>query len=168
MEVNVSEILKNEGFKKEFYFFEDIGNNTIEFFGEKIYITKPVEIEGYAINYEGKIRLNMNIETEINRSCSRCLGSYNEKLNIDAEYVFVINPDNQSKDEILIKGETIALDEYVMDEITSQMAMKPLCKSDCKGLCPKCGKNKNYEKCECILDEIDPRLQVLSSFFKKK
>ncbi|HHY77392.1 MAG TPA: DUF177 domain-containing protein [Clostridiales bacterium] len=168
MEVSISEILVNEGIKKEFYFFEDIDNNIIEFFGEKISIKKPIKVEGYAVNYEGKIRLYINIQTELARSCSRCLGLYNEMIDIDAEYVFVTSPDKQSNDEILIDGETIILDEYVLDEITSQMTMKPLCKPDCKGLCFKCGKNKNYEECDCTFDEIDPRLQELSRFLRKE
>ena len=41
------------------------------------------------------------------------------------------------------------------------LPMKPLCRTDCRGLCPRCGVNQNFEACACILDEPDERLAVL-------
>lgn len=168
MEVNLMEILKNEGVKKQFLFFETIQETSMEFYGEMIDITKPVKVEGYAINYEGKIRFDMNIQTEIERTCSRCLAAFNEKIDFYADYVFVKSLENQEEDAYLFKGDSISLNEIVIDEIASQMTMKPLCEPDCKGLCPKCGNNKNIDECGCILDEIDPRLEILNSLFEKK
>ena len=41
------------------------------------------------------------------------------------------------------------------------LPVNPLCKTDCKGLCPQCGTNLNNGTCGCIPDEGDPRLAVL-------
>ena len=41
------------------------------------------------------------------------------------------------------------------------MEQKVLCRDDCRGLCPKCGKNLNEGPCGCTKDG-DPRLAVLS------
>ncbi len=38
--------------------------------------------------------------------------------------------------------------------------MKYLCSEDCKGLCPVCGKNLNYEKCGCNEQALDPRMEI--------
>ena len=38
--------------------------------------------------------------------------------------------------------------------------------ADCKGLCPKCGKDLNEGKCNCQTKEIDPRLEVLKKFLQ--
>jgi uncharacterized protein len=38
---------------------------------------------------------------------------------------------------------------------------KRLCSEDCKGLCPYCGKDLNEGRCDCEVDEIDPRFEVL-------
>ena len=40
--------------------------------------------------------------------------------------------------------------------------MKALCKKDCAGLCPTCGKNLNQGKCDCPDDNIDPRWSKLA------
>ncbi|NIV30868.1 MAG: DUF177 domain-containing protein, partial [Anaerolineae bacterium] len=39
--------------------------------------------------------------------------------------------------------------------------MKPLCRADCKGLCPQCGATLNLESCACETERIDPRLELL-------
>ena len=44
------------------------------------------------------------------------------------------------------------------------MEMAVVCDEDCKGLCPKCGKNLNQGECGCVVKEVDPRLAVLQKF----
>ena len=39
--------------------------------------------------------------------------------------------------------------------------MKPLCKDDCAGLCPVCGRNLK-EQCDCRAEAIDPRWSKLA------
>jgi uncharacterized protein len=36
-----------------------------------------------------------------------------------------------------------------------------LCKPDCKGLCPRCGANRNRQPCTCVGD--DPRWEALAN-----
>ena len=40
-----------------------------------------------------------------------------------------------------------------------------LCREDCKGLCPKCGKDLNDGPCKCGEDQ-DPRLAVLAQLLE--
>ena len=46
-----------------------------------------------------------------------------------------------------------------------ELPTKVLCKEDCKGLCPKCGKDLNLGSCDCKTKDIDPRWQALSDLF---
>lgn len=46
-------------------------------------------------------------------------------------------------------GEEIDLGEIVGEEITLALPMRFLCQEDCKGLCPRCGKNLNLGVCSC-------------------
>jgi uncharacterized protein len=46
------------------------------------------------------------------------------------------------------------------------LPMKPLCRADCQGLCPICGRNRNRETCACSTDWVDPRLAVLKTLIK--
>jgi len=46
------------------------------------------------------------------------------------------------------------------EEFVLALPVRALCVSDCKGLCPVCGTNRNESSCGCV-DEADPRLAVL-------
>lgn len=46
-------------------------------------------------------------------------------------------------------GEWLEIDEDIRQEILLNFPMKVLCKQDCKGQCPICGVDLNYEKCSC-------------------
>jgi uncharacterized protein len=41
--------------------------------------------------------------------------------------------------------------------------MRPLCKEDCKGLCPECGVNLNKGDCGCRSGPLDLRLAGLKN-----
>jgi uncharacterized protein len=47
------------------------------------------------------------------------------------------------------------------EEFSLALPVKPLCRPDCKGLCPECGKNLNEGACGCSPDTGDPRLAAL-------
>ena len=47
------------------------------------------------------------------------------------------------------------------------LPMKPLCKPDCKGLCPSCGKDLNLGACGCTHETIDPRWEALKALKEK-
>jgi Predicted metal-binding, possibly nucleic acid-binding protein len=50
---------------------------------------------------------------------------------------------------------------YLWEQFLLAMPENPLCAEDCKGLCPKCGVNRNQGLCACAEDKGDPRLAVL-------
>ncbi len=79
-------------------------------------------------------------------------------------------------EEISLEGED--LDEYFYDEpvisvapiaeerIQMAVPMKPLCREDCRGLCPRCGEDWNVADCGCALESADPRWEVLRNLKK--
>ncbi|MDR1490915.1 MAG: DUF177 domain-containing protein [Desulfovibrio sp.] len=58
--------------------------------------------------------------------------------------------------DIEINPAALAWEEFVL-----ALPAKPLCRNDCRGLCPVCGKNNNRESCSCANEGADPRLDVL-------
>jgi uncharacterized protein len=41
------------------------------------------------------------------------------------------------------------------------LPVSPVCREDCRGLCPECGVNRNEKDCACAREDGDPRLAVL-------
>lgn len=56
------------------------------------------------------------------------------------------------------------LTEVVRQNILLAIPPYPVCRSQCAGLCPQCGRNLNEGPCDCTREHIDPRLQVLKEF----
>ena len=55
----------------------------------------------------------------------------------------------------------IDLNEMMREQFYLALPMKPLCREDCKGLCPQCGTNLNTGTCDCAPVWEDPRLAAL-------
>lgn len=47
------------------------------------------------------------------------------------------------------------------EEFALCVPFKPLCRPDCRGVCPVCGQNRNEGECDCGEDKGDPRLAAL-------
>ena len=55
------------------------------------------------------------------------------------------------------------LKEAVREELILAIDPFVVCDPECKGLCPKCGVNRNTDSCDCTTDEPDPRWDALRS-----
>jgi uncharacterized protein len=92
-------------------------------------------------------------------------------LNIEEEYFPII--DVSSDTPLSLPGElgSFTIDEHHVLDLTEAIRqyallavpMKPLCREDCAGLCPGCGRNLNQGGCDCPPQEADPRWAKLKN-----
>jgi uncharacterized protein len=70
--------------------------------------------------------------------------------------------DEEDEVEVLpiVEGQ-IDIRSLVLEALALSLPMKPLCAPDCRGLCPRCGRNLNQGPCGCATEEADPRLEAL-------
>ena len=108
---------------------------------------------------------------EYTAECARCLRSVESTLELDFEKTAAVegtleNEDND--DYIIIRDGTIDIDEPLTQELLLGLPFRHLCSEECKGLCPKCGKDLNEGDCGCDRKSIDPRLEVLKQLLDKQ
>ena len=60
------------------------------------------------------------------------------------------------------QGDSLLLEDVLREQVLLSLPVRTLCKPDCKGLCPRCGKNRNLEACSCEEGPTDPRWEALS------
>ena len=65
------------------------------------------------------------------------------------------------------QGEGLLLEDVLKEQILLALPVKQLCRANCKGLCPQCGKNLNVESCNCVTAMPDPRWSALEDIRKK-
>jgi uncharacterized protein len=104
-------------------------------------------------------------------TCSRCLKLFTCKIsiNIAEEFFPTIDiitgaklPEPEEPGSFTIdEHHDLDFTEAIRQYIVTAMPMKPLCKEECAGLCPTCGKDLNLEECGCHQEEIDPRWSEL-------
>lgn len=63
----------------------------------------------------------------------------------------------------LYEGEEIDLSPLIREQILLALPTRPLCREDCRGLCPHCGVNLNRGTCGCRAESFDSRLAALRS-----
>ncbi len=163
MIIPISQILGRNGTSQNFTVSEQI-ENTAGYPGVVVFL-EPVKIEGILTNVDENIVLDAKGETEAELPCSRCLApvriKVNFKLNEKFSHAGVLNEEAET-----FSGDQIDLAEVVKRSILSALPMKVVCREDCKGLCPVCGKDLNEGDCGCDTTSIDPRFESLRALFK--
>jgi len=67
--------------------------------------------------------------------------------------------------DALVDEPELNVDELLYKEILMEWPSKILCHDDCKGLCVKCGRNQNFDACDCDKAVLDPRMAAILDVF---
>jgi len=135
-------------------------------------------LTGTAERGERGIELRARFDARVRLGCSRCLEPYETDLGADVELTLV--PDAvelaaedsevSEADALLFYAEAgrVELDAVAREQIYLNLPLKPVCRADCRGLCPTCGENRNRIECGCRSEGVDPRLAPLLEFKKRR
>jgi uncharacterized protein len=121
------------------------------------------------------VRANLRIiESE---SCSRCLKPLQEALSIEFEEEFQSTVDVRTGHPLSgeVDDEAFKIDENHLLDLTEAIrqyreasaVMQPLCRPDCRGLCPRCGQDLNTGDCACSAAPVDSRWSALAGLLSK-
>lgn len=133
--------------------------------------SQPAQIDGYVVNMAGYITLHLTVRLPYRTACARCLAPVDGVFTTQLEKPVATERMLEQEDDVdyvILEGKTLDLDTVVTEELFLTFPQKFLCCEDCKGLCPKCGKNLNEGACACPQKEIDPRLLVLKQLLEKE
>ena len=86
--------------------------------------------------------------------CVRCLSGFEQPLHATFDELYAFDKRSVTESGLILPDDgNIDLEPLVRDYLLIEMPISPLCKADCKGLCPVCGQNLNEEKTEHIHSE---------------
>ena len=101
----------------------------------------PVNYEFKVTAAAGSFLVTGSVRGKVSTRCGRCLAPLTLELRNDHVELYYAKSDI-STEEVDISGD-------VRDELLIELPMNPLCKEECKGLCPICGTNLNKKQCRC-------------------
>lgn len=150
---------------KTLKFRTEIDLSDMEFGGEYI-VPEPVVVEGGVENTAGVLILSAVAETTLHCVCDRCLKPVLLPRRQSIRTILVSEDTENVSDEVYpLINECADIDDIATTAFVLGMESKLLCSSDCKGLCPGCGKDLNTGPCSCE-PEPDPRFAVLKQLLK--
>lgn len=167
MKINISKLI--DGAVDDLSFEMEFNIKETSYDNKEIDILKPVSFTGN-IKYadDGVFELKGEINSDIILQCARCLREHKHHLSSQVDFLLV-DKSNQKEDlpddSIVFEGDTIDLYPIAYEHFVLSIPSKVLCDHECKGLCPKCGINRNISECSCKEDKYDPRLEVLKGLF---
>lgn len=165
MFIDVKQLFEVEGLVIPFT--HDLDMSSIELWGTMPF-DRPIHLSGKAFRHAGIVSIAYEAKLDYNLMCGRCLERKRRVQTYGFEHILVqqLNEEDNG-DFIVVSGNQLDLDDLATSDILLELPSVVYCREDCKGLCPKCGVNLNETDCGCELKQPDPRLQILSEFFKQ-
>ena len=99
----------------------------------------PVQVKAEVFKITNAVSFDLEIKAQMYCLCSRCIEEFELPLNKRLKFSYSVDRTVQ----------VIDLDPDIRQEVILEYPLKPLCRRDCQGLCPVCGKNLNLGKCSC-------------------
>ena len=165
MDINIKPLLSSEERKVTFSYGIPIS------YSENGYtVSEPIEVCGEVKDMGGYMVLDAKASVKYVTECARCLKELNGECEIQFVRTVATSLESEDgEDEYIIVGENscLSIDDALTEEIILSLPTRSLCSDDCKGLCPKCGCNKNVTECGCVLSAPDPRWNALKAFSEK-
>jgi uncharacterized protein len=114
----------------------------------------------------GEIVVRGNMVGSLAKECRLCLDEVRVTLREDVTLVFVppdlLDGTGDGDVRVLPASEhEVDLAEFLRAEVILAAPAYIVCGPNCRGLCARCGADLNETTCECVVEEPDPRWEVL-------
>jgi DUF177 domain-containing protein len=134
--------------------------------GGEEYVSSPSEVPGELVVQRAStgdvFRLSFDVTVE--GPCMRCLAPAAVTLHVDAREYQAADPvaDEELRSDYIADGE-LDLDNWARDQVGLALPDQILCRPECAGLCPVCGKDLNVEPHEHDEVAVDSRWAALEA-----
>ena len=111
---------------------------------------EPVELDLRMESVVEGVLVSGTVTAPVTGDCARCLGPVADRLIVDVQELFAYEDstteETTEEDEVShLVGAHLDLEPVVRDAVVLALPLSPLCREDCRGLCPDCGE---------VLDEL--------------
>jgi len=165
----IVDLTDDAGWPKEFDL--TIEPAEMDFDSNDVSLTGYVSARGTVEKHAGWFEIHGFVKGSAVIDCSRCLEPVARQLSIPFNIRFVRpnnggeanerEVDSENLDLSELESDDIDLTEVIREQILLDLPEQVYCKEDCKGLCQKCGANRNLRDCKCENEAVDPRWAAL-------
>ena len=142
--------------------------------GASVFID-PLRIHLTVAREYDHIRAHGQVSTALRLGCSRCLTEFTHDVDASFTAIYMPKVAGVEQDEevelseeelisVIYEGDEIEFDQEIAEQVVAEIPIKPLCREDCRGLCPMCGADRNETVCECRTDQFTSKFGALKNF----
>lgn len=138
----------------------------------------PVQFHLHLQRADEMIRLCGDVAYTLAENCGRCLDRFEEQISSRFELSFSTQePEGVDQEEIELEaiqleqvsfsGDQLDLRDCLREQVSLSLPIRPLCRPECRGLCPECGGNLNHVVCGCEKKVFNNKFDALKALKKK-
>lgn len=118
--------------------------------------TSPCKLVGTMIYEFESLKVNAKATISFRAQCDKCGEEIDKTLEFNISEMFA-KSNTEDSNYYEIGSTSVDVTPMLVDNFFEHLPSRILCKEDCKGLCDLCGKNLNYQSCNCeeIKQELD-------------
>jgi uncharacterized protein len=124
---------------------------------------RPVRARLRAESVVEGVLVTGQLEAVATAECARCLEVTDEPLALEVCELFATSGTDADAEAYRLSGTDMDLRPMLVDAVALALPLRPLCRAECRGLCPHCGRNLNAGACDCATEATDPRWAPLSA-----
>ena len=131
----------------------------------------PLQAEAKIRKVGQSILIKASVDTILRLRCVRCLKEFTYPLSSTFELTLYPQKETVLEEEVdlreddmessFFEGGEIHLSEIACEQIFLEIPCQPLCEEDCKGLCPRCGKDLNLSSCNYVKEDFGSGFSAL-------
>lgn len=92
--------------------------------------------------------LQATFQGRLKLECVRCLTDFEHTVHFEITELYAFSRRSMTESGLLLPEDAnINLQPLVRDYALLEVPINPICREDCKGLCPQCGENLNERDC---------------------
>ncbi len=169
MFVDLNELRERE---KPFFIVKDFAKKELRVDNPIGALRGPVHSEVEVTLRKERVRVEGELGADLVLTCSRCLKSFERKIQKGFDVEFVPDPVVETEGEEVgltypdlnvgfYRNDKLDFRAVISEQIVLEIPMQPICQEACKGLCHQCGADLNQGDCDCQGPPIDPRFEAL-------
>ena len=138
---------------------------SLDYHGAEFRQTAPLKIDVTAELVGEEIRIRGHLATRLESTCDRCLGAVEIPVSCDFDLFYRPMQSLAGEEEVEVptaelevgfySGDGIELADVATEQVILFVPMKVVCSTECRGLCPVCGVNRNLTHCDCAPPQRD-------------
>lgn len=176
--IDLAEIIRTVG-KQQVYEIDEP-----PFTDEDVEYVAPIRGKVTVTNSGRLLLARGSVDTVVAQECARCLASIRQPVHaaIEEQYSLsevenavyhdvapaIVQDEENEVPPGLFDGNVMNLNVLVRQAVILNVPLQPLCREECAGLCPTCGKNLNEGKCSCPPSKAGRPLAALGDLLKDR